>query len=110
MPDRLGEGRDLPGRQIAGQDGKRAPGDGLAEEPGHQSPAPGRPGQHSSGQPSPPPRPAAHDKAASGAINATWLCPWGPGEVVHESAREYCGSVLDPAVTFARFEHAVMMV
>ena len=45
-PSSLGEGRDLPGRQIAGQDGKRAPGDGLAEEPGHQSLAPGRPGQH----------------------------------------------------------------
>ena len=71
-----GEGRDLPGRQIAGQDRKRAPRDGLAEEPGHQSPAPGRPGQHSSGQPSPPPRPAAHAKAASGCMNATLPCPW----------------------------------
>ena len=72
----LGEGRDLPGRQIAGQDGKRAPGDGLAEEPGHQPPAPGRPGQHSSGQPSPPPRPTAHAKTASGCMNATLPCPW----------------------------------
>ena len=34
----------------------------------------------------------------------------GPGKVVHESAREYCGSVLHPAVTFANFEQAVMMV
>src|SRR5207247_4412551 len=72
----LGQGRDLPGRQIAGQDGKRAPGDGLAEEPGHQSPALGRPRQHSSGQPSPPPRPAAHSKSASGCMNATLPCPW----------------------------------
>ena len=71
----LGEGRDLPGRQIAGQDGKRAPGDGLAEEPGHQPLAPGRPGQHSSGQPSPPPRPTAHAKTASGCMNATLPCP-----------------------------------
>src|ERR1700751_2666275 len=45
--------------------GKRTPGDGLAEEPGHQPPAPGRPGQHSNGQPSPPPRPTAHAQAAS---------------------------------------------
>jgi predicted transposase YbfD/YdcC len=44
---------------------------------GHQSPAPGRPGQHSSGQPSPPPRPTAHAKAASGCMNATLPCPWG---------------------------------
>ena len=71
----LGQGRDLPGRQIAGQDGKRAPGDGLAEEPGHQPPAPGRPRQHSSGQPSPPPRPTAHAKTASGCMNATLPCP-----------------------------------
>jgi hypothetical protein len=34
----------------------------------------------------------------------------GPGKVVHESAREYCRSVLYPAVTFANFEQAVMMV
>jgi len=32
----LGEGRDLPGGQIAGQDRKRAPRDGLAAEPGHE--------------------------------------------------------------------------
>jgi hypothetical protein len=30
MPHRLGEGRHLPGGQIAGQDRKRAPRDGLA--------------------------------------------------------------------------------
>ena len=29
MPDRLAEGRDLPGGQIAGQDRKRAPRDGI---------------------------------------------------------------------------------
>ena len=29
MPNRLGQGRDLPGGQIAGQDGKRAPRHGI---------------------------------------------------------------------------------
>src|SRR5215831_7000008 len=38
------------------------------------------------------------------------LEPQGPGKVVHESAREYCRSVLRPAVTFAEFEQAVMVV
>jgi hypothetical protein len=37
----LGEGRDLPGRQIAGQDGKRIAGDDVADQHGHQ-PAPRR--------------------------------------------------------------------
>ena len=74
-PSPLGEGRDVPGGQIAGPDRKRAPRDGLAEEPGHQPPAPGRPRQHRRRQPSPPPRPAAHAKAASGCMNATLPCP-----------------------------------
>jgi hypothetical protein len=34
-PSSLGEGRDLPGGQIAGQDGKRASRDGVAAQPGH---------------------------------------------------------------------------
>ena len=43
-PPSLGEGRDLSGRQIAGQDRKRAPRDGIIAQPGHQPAAPGRPG------------------------------------------------------------------
>ena len=52
-PSSLGQGRDLPGRQIAGQDGKRAPRDGIIAQPGHQPAAPGRPCQHRRGQPPP---------------------------------------------------------
>ena len=72
-PPPLGEGRDLSGRQIPGQDGKRASRDGIIAQPGHQPAAPGRPRQHRRGQP--PPRPAADAKAASGCINATLPCP-----------------------------------
>jgi hypothetical protein len=69
MPNRLGEGRDLPGGQIAGQDGKRAPRHGITEQPGHQPAAPGRPHQHRRRQPPPRPRPAADTKAASDRMN-----------------------------------------
>ena len=72
----LGQGRDLPGGQIAHTDRKRAPRDGLAEEPGDQPPAPGRARQHRRRQPQPPPRSAAHANAASGCMNATLPCPW----------------------------------
>ena len=65
----LGEGRDLSGRQIAGQDRKRAPRDGIAAQPGHQPAAPGRPRQHRRRQPPPRPRPAADAKAAPGCMN-----------------------------------------
>jgi len=69
MSNRLGEGRDLSGGQIAGQDGKRAPRDGLAAQPGHQPAPPGRPCQHRRRQPSPRPRPAADAKAAPSHMN-----------------------------------------
>ena len=46
MPDRLGDGRDLSGGQIAGQDRKRASRHGVAAQACHQPPAPGRPDQH----------------------------------------------------------------
>ena len=69
MPNRLGQGRDLSGRQIPGQDGKRAAGDGIAAQPGHQPAAPGRPRQHRRRQPPPRPRPAADAKAASDRMN-----------------------------------------
>ena len=68
-PSSLGEGRDLSGGQIAGQDGKRASRDGVAAQPGHQPPAPGRPHQHRRRQPPPRPRPAADAKAASDRMN-----------------------------------------
>jgi hypothetical protein len=45
-PSSLGQGRDLPGGQIAGQDRKRTPRDGLAAQPGHQPAPPGRPGRN----------------------------------------------------------------
>ena len=42
-PPSLGQRRDLPGGQIAGQDRQRAPRDGIAAQLGHQPAAPGRP-------------------------------------------------------------------
>ena len=65
----LGEGRDLPGGQIAGQDGKCASCNGVTAKPGHQPAAPGRPYQHRRCQPPPRPRPAADAKAASDRMN-----------------------------------------
>jgi hypothetical protein len=61
--------RHLPGRQVPGQDRKRAPCDGVAAQPGHQPPAHGRPRQHRRRQPSSRPRPAADAKAASNCMN-----------------------------------------
>ena len=77
-PASLGPGRDLPGGQIAGQDGKRAPRDGIAAQPGHQPAAPGRPHQHRRRQPPPRPRPAADAKAASDRMN-DFAGSLGPG-------------------------------
>jgi hypothetical protein len=68
-PPSLGQGRDLSGGQIAGQDGKRASRDGVAAQPGHQPAAPGRPDQHRRRQPPPRPRPAADATAASDRMN-----------------------------------------
>ena len=65
----LGPRRHLPGRQIPGQDRKRAPRHGNTAQPGHQPPAPGRPRQHRRRQPPPRPRPAAHAHAASDRMN-----------------------------------------
>ncbi len=62
-------GRDLSGRQIPGQDGKRAAGDGVAAQPGHQPAPHRRPRQHRRRQPSPCPRPAAHAQATSDRMN-----------------------------------------
>src|SRR5271155_3064028 len=69
MPNRLGEGRDLPGGQIAGQDGKCTSCNGVTAQPGHQPPAPGRPHQHRRCQPPPRPRSAADAKATSDRMN-----------------------------------------
>jgi len=84
MPDRLGEGRDLPGGQIAGQNGKCASRDGVAAQPGRQPSAPGRPRQHRRCQPPPRPRSAADAKAASDRMNdfAGSLIPLQAGCVV----------------------------
>ena len=68
-PSSLGEGRDIPGRQIPGQDGKRAAGDGLAVQPGDQPAPHRRPRQHRRRQPPPRPRPAAHAQATSDRMN-----------------------------------------
>ena len=80
-PPSLGQGRDLSGGQIAGQDGKRAPRDGIAAQPGHQPAAPGRPHQHRRRQPPPRPRPAADATAASDRMNdfAVSLGPYPSG-------------------------------
>src|SRR5579863_5648860 len=69
MPNRLGEGRDLPGGQIAGQDRKRASCNGVTAQPGHQPAAPGRPHQHRRCQPPPRPRPPADTQAARDRMN-----------------------------------------
>ena len=66
----LGPRRDLPGRQVPGQDRERAPGDGNAAQPGDQPPAPGRPRQHRRSQPPPRPRPAAAAQANSDRMNS----------------------------------------
>jgi hypothetical protein len=68
-PSSLGQGRDFPGGQIAGQDGKRAPRHGNAAQSGHQLAPPGRPHQHRRRQPPPRPRPAADATAASDRMN-----------------------------------------
>jgi hypothetical protein len=64
MPHRLGPRRHLPGRQVPGQNRKRAPRDGIAAQPGHQPAAPARPHQHRRRQPPPRPRPGTDAKAA----------------------------------------------
>ena len=61
--------RDLPGGQIAGQDGKCASCNGVTAQSGHQPSAPGRPHQHRRCQPPPRPRSAADAKAASDRMN-----------------------------------------
>ena len=68
-PPSLGPRRDLPGRQIPGQNRERAPGDGRAAQPGHQPPAHRWPRQHRRRQPPPRPRPAAHAQATSDRMN-----------------------------------------
>ena len=65
----LGEGRDLPGGQIAGQNWKCASCHGVTAQSGHRPPAPGRPHQHRRCQPPPRPRSAADAKAASDRMN-----------------------------------------
>jgi hypothetical protein len=65
----LGPRHHLPGRQVPGQDRKRAPRQGVAAQPGHQVPAHGRPRQRRRRQPSSRPRPAAHAHAASDRMN-----------------------------------------
>jgi len=69
MPNRLGEGRDLPGGQIAGQNRKRAPRHGITAQPGHQPATPARPCQYRRRQPPPRARPAAHDQTTSDRMN-----------------------------------------
>ncbi len=104
-PSSLGPGRDVPGGQIAGQDGKRAPRDGITAQPGHQPPAPGRPRQHRRCQPPPLPRSAAHAKAASGCMNATLPCPWVLADGQLRPSRPYAanpaGTVGSPFSTVA---------
>ena len=69
MSNRLGQGRDLPGGQIASQDGKCASRHGVTAQSGHRPAAPGRPHQHRRCQPPPRPRSAADAKAASDRMN-----------------------------------------
>ena len=68
-PPSLGPRRHLSGRQIAGQNGKRAARDGLATQPGHQPAPHRRPHQHRCRQPPPRPRSAPDATAAPDRVN-----------------------------------------
>ena len=69
VSDRFPPGPSTSGRQVPGQNRKRAPRHGDAAQPGHHHPAAGRSRQHRRRQPPPRPRPATHALAASGSVN-----------------------------------------
>jgi hypothetical protein len=69
VSDRFPPGLATSGRQVPGQNRKRAPRHGDATQPGHHHPAAGRSRQHRRRQPPPRPRPATHALAASGSVN-----------------------------------------
>jgi hypothetical protein len=88
----LGQGHDLPGRQITGQDEKRAPRDGLAAQPGHQPAAHRWPLEHRRRQPPPRPRPAARATSSSDRMNdfagSLLKSVWSRCGSPHEEPRE----------------------